>query len=403
MSEVRDYISWKVELQALQMMLMSNENFKVAKKYLKGFHFYDPLNISIFEKFYNLTDIDISKAIGVLSKSERDRFNQHLERVSYSLVNIIDTLNDLHLKRELVSKSYYISEKLKQGENPQEVIKAVRRDLTELIEVKDLDNSDIAIKFMDFLTKIKDGRIKFYLTGFRSLDNLLFGFGSNDLIVIGARPGVGKTTLALNIMAFQSYVLNLHVKFYSVEMDKESVMINLIAMDKGISASNYYRNEITEQNQADISDYLVKYSKSNLEIDDNLISVDDICEDMIFSKAQIFYIDYVQILKNSEKNIFDRISYSMRRLKQTQKKINKPIILISQAKRPMSKKDVPSKEDLKGSGSIEEEATKIIMINRYINSFTNTEDTQLIVDKNKQGAMGSLDINFDGERFKFYE
>jgi replicative DNA helicase len=338
-----------------------------------------------------------------LSKSERDRFNQELDKVSYSLINLIETLNELHLKRELIKKSYFISEKLKQGANAKEVIKSVRRDLSDLIEEKKVDNSDTSIKFMEFLRNIKEGKIKFFITGFRQLDNLLYGFGSNDLIVIGARPGQGKTTLALNFMAFQSYKLNLHIKFYSVEMDKQSVMINLIAMDKKINAANYYKNEISEQNEKDIIDYLSKYSEHNLEIDDELISVDDICEDMIFSKARIFYIDYVQILKNNEKTIFDRISYSMRKLKQTQKKINKPIVLISQARRPISKKEAPSKEDLKGSGSIEEEATKIIMINRYFNKMNGCEMTQLIVDKNKQGALNTIEINFDGEESRFYE
>jgi replicative DNA helicase len=403
MNELRDYISWKVELQTLKLMLMNADNFKSAKKYLKKFHFYDTLNISIFEKFYNLESNDFSIAIGVLSRQERDRFNQPLDTVSFSISNSIDVLDDLHLKRELVSKSYYISEKLKQGANPKEVIKSVRRDLSDLIEEKKVDNSDTASKFMEFIRKIREGKIKFFITGFRQLDNLLYGFGSNDLIVIGARPGQGKTTLALNFMTYQSYKLDLHIKFYSVEMDKESVLINLIAMDKGINAGVYYQNQITEQHEADIIDYLTKYSSHKLEIDDEMISVDDICEDMIFSKAQIFYIDYVQILKNDEKNIFDRISYSMRRLKQTQKKINKPIVLISQAKRPLNKKDVPSKEDLKGSGSIEEEATKIIMINRWLNPIAQIEETQLIIDKNKQGAMGILDINFDGERSRFYE
>jgi len=395
--------SWKLEIQTLQFIVMNENNFNIAKKYLKKEYFFDYYSKNIYDKILTLENPNLSSLYKILNKTEIDRFNANLPRLASDVTSLILNLEELYKRRKIQEINKYCEIKISEGELAKSVIDYARQELIKLVEDNDFTNENVSVAFLRYIEAIKNGEIKFYLTGFQSLDELLYGFASDDLIIIGARPSVGKTSLALNFMNFQSQITKLHIKFYSLEVVRNSIIINLIGINKGIPAYKYFKNELSEYEMKEVETFISNFSNEKLEIIDNLLNIDDICNDIELSKADIFYIDYVQIIGSHHSDIFNRVTHVMRKLKNLQIKIQKPIVLISQAKRPISKKDKSTKEDLKGSGSIEEEATKIIMINSYFSEYSQMEMYNLSIEKNKQGATGDVPINFDKARFKFYE
>jgi len=275
------------------------------------------------------------------------------------------------------------------------------RELTNV--QSDFNKTEASMEYIKMVEGIRNGSIKFIPTGLKRLDDLIYGFVNSEIIIIGARPTVGKTSLALTIAYNQSFLYGIKTRFYSIEMGSNALLNSLIGISKGITTNEIMKGEITDQQLGEINQFLVEFDKGNLDIVPELSELDLIISDIELSDADVFYIDYIQDLK-VKTNQRETIEEAMTEFKQLAKRINKPIVILSQINRVTedNKDKRPYKHNLKGSGRIEEAGDKIILIHNEVDQFE-MDTYKLLIEKNKQGATGEIHINFDKRRLKFYD
>jgi replicative DNA helicase len=243
-------------------------------------------------------------------------------------------------------------------------------------------------------------------TGFRDLDFITDGLHSSDLIVIGSRPSMGKTTFALNIALNVSVRNKIPVAIFSLEMSKEQLAQRIMCSEVEVPIQKIRRGNLQRKDWDKIADAMEKIENAPIYIDDTSItSLVDIKAKCCHLKKEIenlglIIIDYFQLI---EKNNEERIS---KRLKTLAKELQVPIIVLSQLSRRIEKRNphLPALSDLKDSG-LEEDADVVMLIYRddYYNLTEDLFDNRagIIVAKNKNGEVGLFQLVFRNDIPKF--
>lgn len=275
-------------------------------------------------------------------------------------------------------------------------------------------------------------------TGYRELDNLLKGFSKGNLVVLAARPGMGKTALALNIGA-NVCKAGKSVLFMSYEMSSEELVHRLITMESGISRDMQDRQRELDAALDNPKSMFAKMSESEKEhlrqqsqkawtrlqngaerISTWLMSVEDgsrATPQVIASKAKIWkhkhgldlvIIDYLQLMSFPGFKPGDKVaevSAITRYLKQLAKALDVPILLLSQLNRgvEMRGEKRPMLADLRDSGSIEQDADKVLMLYRakYYDPQLDDDTTEVIINKHRSGAVGTVMLKFNAPVSRF--
>ena len=250
-------------------------------------------------------------------------------------------------------------------------------------------------------------------TGFNDLDRLTNGFGKGELIVLAARPGMGKTTLALNFM-LEAVRQQKRVLMYSVEMTATELGLKLVSNLSGIEGDRIHRGKLTEE------EYKGVYHDTSDIINSGLLNVDAETSELFGiksvakklnhkTKIDMIIIDYMQLLSggdktNKQQNREQQISFISRNLKALAKELDIPIICLSQLSRAVESRGNkrPMLSDLRESGAIEQDANKVLFIYRdgYY-SKNNDTTTEIIVAKNRAGSLGTAVLDFRGATSKF--
>ena len=250
-------------------------------------------------------------------------------------------------------------------------------------------------------------------TGFNDLDRLTNGWGKGELIVLAARPGMGKTTLALNFM-LEAVRQQKRVLMYSVEMTATELGLKLVSNLSGIEGDRIHRGKLTEE------EYKGVYHDTSDIINSGLLNVDAETSELFGiksvakklnhkTKIDMIIIDYMQLLSggdksNKQQNREQQISFISRNLKALAKELDIPIICLSQLSRAVESRGNkrPMLSDLRESGAIEQDANKVIFIYRdgYY-SKNNDTTTEIIVAKNRAGSLGTAVLDFRGDISKF--
>ena len=255
-------------------------------------------------------------------------------------------------------------------------------------------------------------------SGFYDLDSFTQGFQKSDLIIIAGRPSMGKTALALNIGLNILKYSNNPVLFFSLEMSKEQLIYRLLTNETNISSlklktGNLYKDDWVKLNQT-----IKILASAPLFIDDTPnLSIHDIkvkIKKIIFEQNYpgIIIIDYLQLMQISTNQTINRtqeISQITRSLKNLAREFNVPIIVLSQLSRNVETRinKRPILSDLRESGSIEQDADLVLMLYResYYNLIKeNTNDinlVELIIAKQRNGPVGTIELQFDSKRTKF--
>ena len=245
-------------------------------------------------------------------------------------------------------------------------------------------------------------------TGFSTLDRTLQGIRKGTVFIIGARPSTGKTAFALNIAENQIRTKNVTM-FFTLEMTANMIYERIASTCCRIDSNKFLSNKLSPYEQKEITDFMnsVKERK-NLYVIDDINSIEVICNQILTVKPDLVIIDFMQIitsLKHHE-NVRTKIDYISSELKRTAKKTNTCIILLSQLTR--NNKEAPTMSDLKESGGLEQDGDYIALLHRpYV---LNKSDSsilptmaQLLLDKNKFGRTGVIDLYFDGSIQRFTE
>ena len=251
-------------------------------------------------------------------------------------------------------------------------------------------------------------------TGYKSFDEKLGGFKRGDLIIVAARPSMGKTAIALNF-AQNVAKKNRHVAIFSLEMSKEQLTDRLIAAAMAVDSWKLQKGKLTEDEFARMGDALETLSHSKIYLDDSpagegLTSIKSKARRLkMESGLDLIVIDYLQLMSNGNSlNRVQEVSEISRGLKSLARELDVPVIALSQLSRQLeSRPDKrPVMSDLRESGSIEQDADIIVMLYRddYYNEFSETPGvTNVLIRKNRNGPIGQVDLKFEKSQQKFYE
>lgn len=282
------------------------------------------------------------------------------------------------------------------------------KDITGLTPI-----NSVITETYDRLSKITGPDKEKYLgakTGFTYLDTVITGLNKSDLILIAARPGMGKTSFALNIASNVSRHSNKDVAVFSLEMSKEQLATRLLSTEALVDSNKLRSGHLSKNDWLRLANSADTLSRLTLFIDDTAaITVQQMKAKLRRVKnLGLVVIDYLQLMTSSLKtdNRVAIISEITRQLKIMAKEMDVPIILLSQLSRgPESRTDKrPMLSDLRESGSIEQDADIVMFL--YRDAYYNKESAQpniseCIVAKNRHGDTGTIELIWDGQFTRF--
>ena len=252
-------------------------------------------------------------------------------------------------------------------------------------------------------------------TGFKDLDRLTTGLQPSDLILVAARPSMGKTAFTLNIASHVAIKENKPVAFFSLEMSKEQLMQRMLCAEGLIESQRLRVGDLDEQDWQKLIAAADKFSKAPLYIDDTPgISIME-----LRSKARrlqqekglsLILIDYLQLMQGRNNKGSDNrqqeISEISRSLKSLARELNVPVIALSQLSRSVESRQIkkPMLSDLRESGSLEQDADIVMFLYRedYYNAETENKNiTDVIIAKHRNGPVDSIQLFFHKQFTKF--
>ncbi|MFA5623237.1 MAG: replicative DNA helicase [Candidatus Dojkabacteria bacterium] len=249
-------------------------------------------------------------------------------------------------------------------------------------------------------------------TGFRELDVLLGGFQKSDLIILAARPSVGKTALALDMMRNAALIEKKNVAFFSLEMSNMQIMDRLLGMQSGIPFWEIRTNKLTDEK-------VVKLANTMGELGDANIFIDDMAGqhiNQVRTKARrlaieqgvdIIFVDYLQLMHGSSRESRTlEVSEVSQGLKNLAKELNVPVVALSQLSRAIEQRQGrrPQLSDLRESGSIEQDSDVVVFLDREETWNPETEKkgtADLFVAKHRNGPTGMVELAFVKEIASF--
>ena len=267
---------------------------------------------------------------------------------------------------------------------------------------------------LDELHKNK-GRLRGVRTGWKDLDNMTAGLQRSDLIILAARPAMGKTTLVGNLIQNVATHENQAVLFFSLEMSKDQLVDRMLASESGVDAWNIRTGNLTDDDFEKLGAAMGSLSEAPIYIDDTPgITVLEM-RTKARREAQkhplgLIVIDYLQLMSGArgggEFNRVQEVSEISRGLKLIARELNVPVIALSQLSRSVESRSpqIPQLSDLRESGSIEQDADIVAFLYRedYYNPDTDRQHiADLILAKHRNGPTGRIELYFHPEKLKF--
>ncbi len=335
--------------------------------------------------------------------------------------NIIEKMST---RRRLISAGTEIVEKaFNDNASVDDLIGTAEKELFEVSDkVIRSDYEPMEDLLADALDRIEElhknkGSLRGLKTGFRDLDKMTAGFQKGDLIIIGARPAMGKTTFAQNLTYNIASMNGKGVLFFSMEMASNEIIDRMISDVSGVNNWNIRTGNFTDEEYAKIGDAMDELSELPIYIDDS--SSMTITE--LRNKARramhdhnigIIIVDYLQLIQGSDRykgNRVQEVTEISRGLKILARELEIPVVALAQLSRSVTGRDNPRPllSDLRESGSIEQDADLVMFLHRPDYYKANEDDhedthvTELIIAKHRHGAIGRIDLYFHPELLRF--
>ncbi len=324
------------------------------------------------------------------------------------------------LLRKLIKVAEKISLNCYTGEsNLEDILQLTEKEIFDLLQKRQVsDATDIKQVIISVIESIEaasksGGTVTGIPTGFHDLDYKMAGLQNSDLILIAARPSMGKTAFALNIAEYVTVKKNVTTAIFSLEMSKEQLAKRILAMNSRVDSQKLRTGDLSDREWGDIVDSARIIGETNLVIDDTPgISITELrskCRKLKLEKnLGLVMIDYIQLMTGSKQTESrqQEISEISRSLKALAREINAPIIALSQLSRRVEQRDDkrPMLSDLRESGAIEQDADVVMFIYRdeYYNKDTETPGvTEIIIGKQRNGPIGTVRLGWKSELTKF--
>ncbi len=421
----------EAEKSVLGSILLDKDALIEVSGWLKPIHFYDDRHVTIYENILELFESGLP--IDLVTISDKLKKKKVLSRIGgraylTELASFVPTsahaeeyaniVKETATRRGLISSSSEIT-KLAFDET-MSVAEVVDRSETLLFDVA---QEGIKSNFIHIKDLLKDAYERAshakesddyagISTGFKELDILLGGFQKSDLVVLAARPSVGKTSLALDMMRHAALIEKKNVAFFSLEMSNMQIMDRLLGMQSGIPFWEIRTNKLTEEK-------VIKLANTMGELADANIYVDDMAGqhiNQIRTKARrlaleqgvdIIFVDYLQLMHgNSKESRTLEVGEVSQGLKNLAKELNVPVVALSQLSRAIEQRQSrrPQLSDLRESGSIEQDADVVIFLDREETWNPDTDkkgSAEVFVAKHRNGPTGILELAFVKEIASF--
>jgi replicative DNA helicase len=422
------------EMSLLGAVLIDEETLADISEHVGANDFYDKRHGIIYGGMMRL--YEKHKPVDLLTLTDELNRKKELETVGGSaylteLTNYVPTsahaeayaelVQQKAIRRRLIKASADISELgFDEETTTQELLEKAE---AELFSVSDQSLKQDLVSLESILTESFDrleelhrnkGSLRGVRTGYRDLDNMTAGFQRSDLIILAARPAMGKTTLVTNLAYNVATIAKQPVLFFSLEMSKEQLVDRMLADASGVDAWNIRTGNLSDEDFGKLSEAMGEMAEAPIFIDDTPgLSVLE-----MRTKARraaheqplgLIIVDYLQLMQGNGRNDGNRVqevSEISRGLKLIARELNVPVIALSQLSRSVESRSpqIPQLADLRESGSIEQDADIVMFIYReaYYNPETERENvTDLIIAKHRNGPTGKVELYFHPERLRF--
>lgn len=434
-----------IEEAVLGALMLEKHAISVIAEILKPESFYKDSHAIIYEAIISL--FNRSEPIDILTVTSELRKNGKLDLVGgayyiTSLTNRVSSAANIEYHARIVAQKFLQREliriageiQLEAYEDDADAFNLLDRSERKLFDISkgyisksyQPINSVIkhTLKEIEEL-KVNHGKFTGIPSGITKLDAITSGFQRSDLIILAARPGMGKTAFALTVArnaVFEQTTEPRAVAIFSLEMGSKQIISRMISAEAEISGKKLRTGQLEEYEWAQLNAKIAKLSNAPIFIDDTpALSVFDLrakCRRLkTHHNIELIIIDYLQLLrgdddKNKNTNREQEVSYISRSLKSLAKELDVPVIALSQLSRQTERRgssNRPMLSDLRESGSIEQDADMVMFIYRpeyydlhvWEDETPNHGQAEIIIAKNRHGSLDNIRVRFISEFTKF--
>ncbi len=420
--------SEEAERSLLGAILIDRDAIVQVAEFLEPEYFYDTRHGDIFaaclQLYANRSPIDLVtlseqlKQMGKLKIIGGSAYLTGLVESVPSSANVRkygEIIKDYYARRRLISDASELVELgFDEAQELREILDKAEQRIFALSQ-KSMKQGFVAIK--DTLAESFDrldelhknaGSLRGVPTGFSDLDKTLAGLQKSNLVILAARPGMGKTALSLNIAQYASSVKKIPVGFFSLEMSKEELVDRLLVSQADIDAWRLKTGKLSSDDFQKLSSAMGVLAEAPLFIDDTPgLSIMEMRTKARRLKAEqdigLIVVDYLQLMRGRNlENRVQEVAEISQGLKNIARELKVPVLSLSQLSRAVEHRggNEPQLADLRESGAIEQDADVVMFL--YRPDDEDLENMKLKIAKHRNGALRTIDLRFRGDRIRFY-
>ena len=371
--------------------------------------------------------LSLSTKLNEQKSLERIGGNQYLAEIvnivpsSVNVKHYAEIVQKKYILRSLIEAADYVSELgfEESDEHMENILDMAEKKIFSVISSpksqKFINLKDALPEAWERLEKLHEHKemLRGLPTGFRDLDNALSGLQKSDLVILAARPSIGKTTLALDIARMTSVMYDKSVLIFSLEMSSQQLVDRMLSAQSRVNAWNLRTGHLSSDREfSQLRDSLDKLAKAKIYIDDqpgnSIVRMKALARRLKAEKGlDLVVVDYLQLMTTSKNydSMVNQVTEISRSLKSLAKELNVPVLALSQLSRAIeSRGGKPRLSDLRDSGSIEQDADVVIFIHREDKGKDESEKTnvaELLIEKHRNGPTGRVELYFDEKTTTF--
>jgi len=425
--------SIEAEQSVIGSMIMDREAIVVASELISGEDFYNKQYGILFETMVELNDkghpVDLVTLQDKLKEKDVPAEVSSLEFVR-DLITAVPTSANIKYYANIVAEKATLRKMIRLNEeiantcyagkeNLEFILEDTEKRVFQLVQRRNTEDfTPIRQVVMNAMDRVEaasrnKGSVTGIPTGFLDLDYRTAGMQPSDLVLIAARPSMGKTAFVLNIAQHVAFKQNKHVAIFSLEMSKEQLVNRMFSLESNIDAQNLRTGQLNDEEWERLIESAGVIGKSNLYIDDTPgISISELrskCRKLKLEKGlDMIIIDYLQLMSGSGRSESrqQEISDISRSLKGIARELSVPVLALSQLSRAVEQRPDhrPMMSDLRESGAIEQDADVVMFIYRddYYNHETEKKDiAEIIIAKQRNGPIGTVELAWLPKYTKF--
>ncbi len=414
----------EAEQSVIGSMIMSRDAIVEASEIITGADFYQQQYGIVFEAMIELHDE--GKAVDLITLQERLKEKDLPPEISSmefvrDLLSAVPTSANVKYYAEIVAEKSMLRKLIKTTEEitnacylgkekTQDILEVTEKKIFDLVQNRGGEEfvpiRQVVLNAIEKIEKASrsQGSVTGIPTGFIDLDYKMSGFQPSDLILVAARPSMGKTAFVLNIAQYMAFHNDVTAAIFSLEMSKEQLVNRLLALESKVDSQNIRTGNLEDEEWAKLIEGANIIGKSNLIIDDKPgISISELRSKCRKYKMEhnlgVIFIDYLQLMTGSGRSESrqQEISEISRSLKALARELNVPVVALSQLSRAVEQRPDhrPMLSDLRESGAIEQDADVVMFIYRddyYNKDSENKNIAEIIIAKQRNGPIGTVNL-----------